>query len=69
MSDHHTICNCGSELDGSHDHTTCGPPITEVTCDRCGKLTVFWYEKNGMDLCAVCAPKVVREIVKARQAK
>lgn len=21
------ICNCGSELSGSHDHTTCGPPV------------------------------------------
>lgn len=20
------ICNCGAELDGSHDHLTCGPP-------------------------------------------
>jgi RNA ligase (TIGR02306 family) len=23
------ICCCGSELDGSHDHNTCGPPIPE----------------------------------------
>jgi SAM-dependent methyltransferase len=22
-----TICCCGAPLDGSHDHTTCGPPI------------------------------------------
>lgn len=22
-------CCCGSELDGSHDHDTCGPPINE----------------------------------------
>lgn len=21
------VCNCGSALDGGHDHTSCGPPI------------------------------------------
>ena len=24
---HGLICNCGSELNGSHDHVTCGPPV------------------------------------------
>lgn len=26
------LCNCGTPLDGSHDHITCGESIE---CDRC----------------------------------
>ncbi len=30
VGDTRQLCCCGSPLDGSHDHNTCGPPIEEV---------------------------------------
>jgi hypothetical protein len=37
------VCCCGRPLDGSHDHTTCGPPIP---CDLCTEENIEQFDPN-----------------------
>lgn len=43
------VCCCGSELDGRHDHNTCGPPIPRC-CLEFGSPCNVCRASMGLDL-------------------